>query len=564
MSAEKYAAFTFVLHSHIPYCRRAGRWPHGEEWLHEAAAETYVPLLNALYDLRDEGVPFKLTVGLTPVLTEQLADPDVVEHFEIYLEDRIQRAIMDGQRFRAQDEAHMAFLAGWYQNWYQQALTTFRERFGRNAVAGFRDLQDSGHVEIVTSAATHGYLPLLSRDSSVFGQLASGARSYERHFGRAPRAIWLPECAYRPSYYTSESEGGYIKPGLESFLAELKLGCFFAETHTVEGGLPVGKARDAVIGPYGNVPKRYVVPLPDYVEPTHKTTFRPYYVGGAEVAVIGRNNRTGMQVWSADWGYPGDQDYREFHKKDGVSGLQYWRVTGPRIDLGLKDAYHPDWAEYKVAEHARHFAWLVQDIAEQSYREEGGPGLISANYDTELFGHWWFEGIAWIKQVLQHLSKSKRVEMMTSSEFLEAHPPEDVLMLPESSWGTGGGHFTWDNGDTGWMWEPIRQAEKRMEELVARYPQAEDALADVLNQAARELLLLQSSDWPFLVTTGQARDYAVERFTSHVDRFNELADLAEADATGAAGKAVADRYFALDNIFPDIDYRLFADREQRR
>jgi len=562
MDNQKFAAFTFVLHSHIPYCRRAGRWPHGEEWLHEAAAETYVPLLNALYDLREDDVPFKMTIGLTPVLVEQLADPHVVEHFEQYLEDRVQRAESDLERFRSQDESHMAFLAGWYRNWYLRVLTTFQERFARNVVAAFKSLQDSGHIEVVTSAATHGYLPLLARDSSVHGQLATGVQSYRRHFGRAPRAAWLPECAYRPSYYTSQNDKGYVKPGLEVFLAELNLGCFFVETHTIEGGLPVGKAKEAVIGPYGDVPKRYVVPLPDYVEPTHKTTFLPYYVAGAEVAAIGRDNRTGMQVWSADWGYPGDQDYREFHKKDGISGLQYWRVTGPRIDLGLKDVYHPDWAEYKVAEHARHFAWLVQDVAEQSYREEGKFGIISANYDTELFGHWWFEGIDWLKQVLALLSRSERVTLMTSSEFLDAHPPEDVLLLPESSWGTGGGHFTWDNADTHWMWEPIHETELRMEELVARYPQAEGDLQDVLNQAARELLLLQSSDWPFLVTTGQARDYAVERFTAHVDRFNELADLAEADPTGAAGKPVADQFFIVDNIFPDIDYRVFANREQ--
>ncbi len=217
---------------------------------------------------------------------------------------------------------HGASLAAFYLEFYKHLQDVFENRFGRNIVAAFRKLQDDGYLEILTSAATHAYLPLLERDSSIHGQLKVGVDAYTRHFGRPPKAIWLPECGYRPSFYTSKEAGGYIKPGLEQFLTELKLGLFFSETHTVEGGDPVGKATGAVIGAYGNIPKRYVVPRPEYVEPTMKTTYLPYWVQSAEVAVIGRNNRTGMQVWSADWGYPGEFDYREFHKKDGISGLQ--------------------------------------------------------------------------------------------------------------------------------------------------------------------------------------------------------------------------------------------------
>jgi 1,4-alpha-glucan branching enzyme len=338
----------------------------------------------------------------------------------------------------------------------------------------------------------------------------------------------------------------------------MDIGCFFSETHTIEGGLPVGKAAGDAIG-YGDVPKRIVVPLPDYVEPTEKTTYQPYYVSGAEVAVIGRNNRTGMQVWSADWGYPGDYDYREFHKKDGVSGLRYWRVSGARVDLGQKDTYHPDWAQYKVGEHSRHFVWLVGDLLSRYHEESGKFGIIASNYDTELFGHWWFEGIDWMREVLRILSQSETVELTTASDFIAEHPPEDVLALPEGSWGVGGGHWTWDNHDTRWMWQPIHQAERRMEKLVAQHPAAQGDLAAVLNQAARELLLMQSSDWPFLVTTGQAREYAIVRFNEHLDRFNRLAEMAEA---GQADPILVAELYEHDKLFPDIDYRWFGDRER--
>jgi len=560
----KKGAFTFVLHSHLPYCRMAGRWPHGEEWLHEAASETYLPLLNALYDLKEGGYPFKLTIGLTPVLAEQLADPLVLDHFQLYLEQNIEAAQDDIERFQKADESHLEYLATFFRDWYSNILATFRDRFGRDIVGAFKKLQDEGYLEIITSAATHGYLPLLSRDSSIYGQLKAGVESYRRLFGRMPRALWLPECAYRPAFYAKADEERYYKPGIEEFLAEMNLGCFFSETHTIEGGLPVGKAAGDAIG-YGDVPKRIAVPLPDYVEPTEKTTYQTYYVAGGRgegvyspVAVMGRNNRTGMQVWSADWGYPGDYDYLEFHKKDGVSGLRYWRVTGARVDLGQKDYYHPDWAQYKVGEHSRHFAWLVDDLLSQYHEESGGFGIIASNYDTELFGHWWFEGIEWMREVLRILSQSETVELTTASDFVVEHPPEDVLALPEGSWGMGGGHWTWDNHETRWMWEPIHQAERRMEKLVAQHPAAQGDLAAVLNQAARELLLMQSSDWPFLVTTGQAREYAIVRFNEHLERFNRLAELAE---VGQTDPVLVAEFYERDKLFPNIDYHWFADRE---
>lgn len=394
-------AFTFVLHSHLPYCRMAGQWPHGEEWIHEALAETYIPLLNALYDLRQEGVHYKLTLSLTPVLVEQLADIDVQQHFLLYLDDEIQSSERDVERFAESGNEHLKYLARFYLDFYTGIRQAYLDRYDGDVVGAFRRLQDEGHIEIITCAATHGYLPLLSRDSSIYGQLRTAVESYRRHFGRSPRAIWLPECAYRPAYLEDD---GSVRPAIEQFLAPLGLTCFFAETHAIEGGHPVGKAAGEVaIGPYGNIERRYVI-TPTQETETQGTTYAAYYVVGSDtgltdppVAVIGRNNRTGQQVWSADWGYPGDGVYREFHKKDPQSGLQYWRVTGPRVDLGDKEYYDPVMAGERAREHARHFADLVESLLEAYSTESGRYGIISSNYDTELFGHWWFEGVEWIK-----------------------------------------------------------------------------------------------------------------------------------------------------------------------
>ncbi len=621
-------AFTFVLHSHLPYARLAGRWPHGEEWIHEAASETYIPLLNALYELREEGIPFHLTIGITPVLAEQLADSDVKDHLDEYLDDKIARAKKDILRFRgdlweeelaklksevtpreaaeeadlppvdraeveaalaesdaelAEEESaseeneeveeklpekpwwvghkHLESLAQFYKTYYENIKHSFDHKYKRDMIGAFKKLQDEGYIEIITCAATHGYLPLLGTDSAIRAQLKTGVTSYERLFGRAPHSIWLPECAYRPAY----REGDKVRPGVEYFLNEVGLKLFFSETHLITGGAPVGKAAGEAIGPYGEIKRRYMIPMNTAPRPkSETTTFNAYYVSDTTrgskaddhsgVAIIGRNDETGRRVWSAEIGYPGDFDYREFHRKDGESGLQYWRVSGNEVDLGQKDFYHPDWAAHKARLHAEDFVALVERIHEARHKYGISYGLIASNYDTELFGHWWFEGVDWMKHVLRGLAKSDKVDLVTARDYIATHPPQETLHVPEGSWGSGGTHFTWDNVETHWMWQPIHEAEKRMERLANQYKDKyhEEHWRGVLNQTARELLLAESSDWPFLVTTGQARNYAIQRYEQHLERFNQLAESIE---KGRPDGVLAAQLWEKDRLFEDIDYR---------
>jgi 1,4-alpha-glucan branching enzyme len=559
-------SFAFVLHSHLPYARQAGMWPHGEEWVHEAIAETYVPLLNALYDLREEGLDYALTIGVTPILAEQLADPLIIDHFVAYAAERAAGAAQDVDRFDRTGEPQLRDLARYYHHWYARVLTSFQDRFQRDLLQALRVLQDEGRVEVATSAATHGYLPLLSRDSSIHGQLHTGVTAYQRHFGRPPLAVWLPECAYRPAILEIENGRTVRRPGLESFVAEEGLIVFFSETHTVEGGRPVGVAVPGTIGPYGMVARRYassVTPPAPGQQLSPGTSLLPYWVGDApgQVAVLARHERTGQQVWSATFGYPGDFVYREFHRKDAESGMQYWRITGAGVDLGAKDLYVPGPAADQVQSHADHYAHLVADELRVFHERTGQHGTIMASYDTELFGHWWFEGVDWLKSVLRRLATNPEVALTTASRVIEQHPPRQVLSLPESSWGAGGGHYTWLNDDTEWMWPPIHAAERAIEDLVVRYPEVSGFRRDVLNQAARELLLLQSSDWPFLVTTLQAKEYAIERFQEHIDRFNQLAALGAAEAHTAEDEGFVANLRERDNPFPGIDYRDWAPRQ---
>jgi 1,4-alpha-glucan branching enzyme len=205
--------------------------------LHEVMAETYVPLLDALNDLKRDGIEPRLTIGLTPILLEQLADADVRDHFELYLEERLALAEADITRHESNRAERLLRLAQWYRDWYANALASFRDRYARDLVGAFKQLSDAGNLDILTSAATHGYLPLLDRDSSVYGQLKTGIESSRRLLGHAPRGIWAPECGYRPAYML----GARYKPGIEDFFAEMNLGFFFTDTHVITGGRMVGK-----------------------------------------------------------------------------------------------------------------------------------------------------------------------------------------------------------------------------------------------------------------------------------------------------------------------------------
>lgn len=546
----KHGAFAFMLHSHLPYVRQAGVWPHGEEMVHEAMCDTYVPLLDALYDLAEEGCAFHINIGITPILAEQLADPTIIDNFRDYMAAVLTRTEEAVAAYERRHELELADLARWYIKWNGDILEHFNVRYGGNVVQAFRRLQDEGYVEIVGCSATHGFLPLMSRDSTIHGQISTGVETHKRHFGRGPVSFWLPECGYRPAYYDLNAGQAEFRPGLETHLERCGVRAFFSDAAAITGG-DISQA-DPRLGPYssdrlaqGQVTRRNI---------QYKSTAWPYLVSDSQVAVFGRDDLTSRQVWSASEGYPGHADYREFHKKDSICGMRFWRITGPQVGLGAKSYYHPDWAFAAVASHAEHFVGILQQHVAGNVFGATVPPIVVAPYDTELFGHWWFEGIEWIKQVLRRLASHPEIDLTTTGAYLDRYPPTEKIALPESSWGAGGDARTWYNDQTKWMWPIIHQYERQMEQIVADHPSA-DGEADLLAQITRELVLLQSSDWPFLISTGQAGEYASERFRSHCARFDRLTD---ALFSGRDVSSDVEVVHDLDNPFPNIDYHAFA------
>ncbi|MGI6036954.1 MAG: 1,4-alpha-glucan branching protein domain-containing protein [Limnochordia bacterium] len=512
--------FALVLHSHLPYCRQAGVWPFGEEWVLEAMAETYVPLLTLLKKYSND----KIRVGLSfsPVLVEQLKDPYMQGRFLEFLEAKEEAAREDEKRFTQGREEKLAALAADYLSYYRQIRRDYQEILRGDFLGTLRELREAGVVELLMGAATHGYLPLLE-ETALWGQLATGKEAYRHYFQGDPQGIWLPECAYRP--------------GLETYLEELGLKYFIVDGHAIRGGHV-----DAVYRAPGPTPSRGV---------THGfSTLKPYYTGKSKVAVFGRDQLTGLQVWSEDWGYPTDGSYREFHKRDEKSGFHYWRITGPGTELEGKDVYDPSAALAQVAEDARDF---VDALQKRSYDHD--PAIVLAPFDVELFGHWWREGILWLERVFQELSSQGELEMLTPCRYLALHAPEGSISLPECSWGQGGRHYIWQNGATAWLWSQLEEATKGFAQRAGELENPDPWQRRVLAQGARECLLLQASDWPFLISTGQAADYASRRFLDHLSRLERLLDGLVNDERGESFNRFLEELEAQDNIFPFIDYR---------
>ncbi len=550
--------FSLVLHTHLPMVVNHGRWPHGSDWLSEATFECYLPLLETAHRLVAEGLSPRWTINISPVLTEQLASPEFQKELSFYYEN-VRRACVESRaHFRQEGQEQIIGLTYFWEEFYERMWELHR-RIGGDIPGTFADLQRGGHLEIITCAATHGYLPLLSRDESIHLQLRAAVEAHKRHFGQAPRGIWLPECAYRPRYEWTAPTGPdrgrdrRMRPGIEELLAAHGLEYFVVDSHLVAAGEPVFPYRDFIglrsdLGG-GTSP----IPVGEQRSP-----YAPYRVAsrggtGDAIAFI-RDPRTTLQVWSRDHGYPGEFNYLEFHKKHFPGGLRFWKITDHSGDLGTKHVYDPKFAAEKVGLQASHFVGLVRETIEQA--RDGGPALVCSPYDAELFGHWWFEGPLWLEQVVREMSRNG-VRPMTLGQALQVVPPQGPLQLPEGSWGEGGDHRVWLNRDTEWTWDRVYSAEREWVDHLQKGDGGNAELKRVLSQASRELMLLQSSDWQFLITTGAARDYAERRVAEHYAEFKRLSEMSHTLRQGQPltieAAETLRRLEREDFVFPDLD-----------
>ncbi|MBM3253067.1 MAG: DUF1957 domain-containing protein [Candidatus Omnitrophica bacterium] len=516
-----------VLHSHLPYVRHPEHEDFLEEdWLYEAITETYIPLIKVFNKLTEDKVDFRITMSLSPTLISMLQDELLQSRYIRHIEKLIELADKEVYRTTFLSEFHT--LALMYHKRFIDARRIFVDVYKKDLINAFRNLQDAGRLEIITCGATHGYLPLMEvTRPSARAQVFVAAEHYKRVFGRSPKGIWLPECGYNPSD--------------DEILREARIRYFFTDAHGILHGSPRPK--------YG--------------------VYAPIYCKSG-VAAFGRDLESSKQVWSAEEGYPGDYYYREFYRdigfdleyeyvkpyihKDGIrinTGIKYYRITG---DTDCKEPYIPTRAQEKAAEHAGNFMFNREKQAEFLFDFMHKRPIIVAPYDAELFGHWWYEGPQWLDFLIRKIAyDQKAIRLITASEYLEQYPKNQVITPSMSSWGWKGYNEVWLEGSNDWIYRHLHKASEKMTELVNLYPDSNGLIRRALNQALRELLLAQSSDWAFIMKTKTVVGYAVRRTKDHMLRFTRLYD-------GIKSNSIDEAFLSdieyKDNIFPDIDYRV--------
>ena len=550
-----------VLHGHLPYVLHHGTYPHGEAWLYEAAAETYLPILDMIGEVALHKSRPAMTIGLTPILLEQLSHERFKSGFVAYLNERMDRARQDRKEFEAKKEMHFAYLAERWEKIYAKQLEHF-ERIGRDIPKEFTQRFREGHIQILTSNATHAYMPLLLNDQMLRAQMAAGTMTSKKRLGGIEsRGMWLPECAYRPTwehwmpavlYDNARSRGG-----LEYFIADAGVTHFFCDSHMVGTGNPLGTLENGNFKGINDTQVHWdrgrgwrdpLQPVGVISEPAQPKVF-----------AFARHPRVSEQVWSGSIGYPGAGQYLEFHRKNGERGLRYHKVTSNKTPLSDKHPYYPDDVHGKLYEHSQHFCNVVRDVLREFRDRTGGrPGVCVAPFDAELFGHWWFEGPQFLRDVVFTLARDPQVKLLTAEEALYNYPPDKVMRLPEGSWGENGNHSVWINERNRWIWEMEYRAEGRMLKLLHELPwRQKPEIKETLERAGRELLLLQASDWPFVIHTHGAVDYGIQRFSGHCTRFDRATHIAEelarGNKPGPMEKVQLEEMDLHDSVFPTID-----------
>ena len=537
--------FALILHAHLPFVRHPEhRHFLEEEWLFEAITESYIPLLRMMQRLVDDAVPFKFTMSITPTLCAMLQDQLLSERYIRHLEHLIDLAACERKRNRKHPP--LRELADFYISLFSEARRLFVDEWNCDLLSVFRELQQTGALEIIASAATHGLLPILRQQSpsAARAQVLIGRDVYAELFGEEPDGFWLPECGYAP--------------GLESNLQEANLRWFVVDAH----GLLFGTPRPC------------------------RSIYAPCYTP-AGPAAFARDPSASRQVWSAHEGYPGDPAYRDFYRDIGFdlpmehlgpitfgmrkfSGVKYHRITGRGDE---KQLYDRTAAENAAAQHAIHF---LEQCRQQICEIDFEP-IIVAPFDAELFGHWWFEGPIFLEQFIRHIANERSLQLTTPSEYLVAHPTQQIVEPAASTWGENGHLAVWLDQSNAWIYPQLQSATDRLTQLAQHHadtivlqprllsglPAKEVAgeapfleiTARVLKQLTRELLLAQSSDWAFLMKTGTAREYATQRTIDHLARFNRLHD--QFVANDFDGEFLRDCEWR-DNIFPNVNWRYYA------
>jgi len=518
-----------VLHAHLPYVFHPEYDYFLEEnWFYEALTETYIPLLEMFYRLLNDRIKFGITISLSPVLIEMLNNPLLKKRYIRHLERLID--LSEKEIYRTRHDKSYNVLSRMYHRKFKKIHNLYCDTYKKDVIGIFKTIGETGNIHIITTAATHAFLPIFSSIPQIVkAQIEIGVKNHAKTFGKKPAGIWIPECGFMPGY--------------DYYLSEQDLKFFYLDTSGILNAKPspVFKVYSPIKCPSG-------------------------------IIAFGRDDETSKQVWSSIGGYPGDHAYRDFYRDIGYdvdniyikdflkpfgartfTGIKYYRVTGSE----KKEPYNIDKAISKASEHARHFVSQRNKQIDCLFNKFKIKPVVTAAYDTELLGHWWFEGPDWLEFVIRLIDKGNYCfRMITTHEYTSEYGNKINFSCEPSmsSWGEKGFNNVWVNDSNDYACRHLIRTAERMLYLIKKYPNARGIMKRVLNQAARELLLSQHSDWTFLIKTGTAREYAKKRFQEHIYRFNRLYSEIMTDNIDISW--LEDIEYK-DNIFKEIDYRVF-------
>ncbi|WP_261179975.1 1,4-alpha-glucan branching protein domain-containing protein [Anaerobacillus sp. CMMVII] len=479
--------FSIVLHAHLPFVRHRENERLEERWLFEAMCETYIPLL---WNLEEQHEQKAFTISFSTPLMEMLADPLMQRRFLHSLE-KTQSLLKKEENTVKKVEERL--LVEFYTRRFEKIRETFL-KYEQNLLKGFRNYCEEGKITCICSSATHAFLPYLQTSEGLRAQIVHGIRTFAKYFGFKPKGFWLPECAFNL--------------GLDRILFEEGIRYTFVDEHAL----------------------KYAEPVPS------KGASVPIYSPNG-IMLFPRNTRLSNQVWSSYDGYPGDVNYREFyrdiaHERDwdyiqpfmhseGIrfdSMLKFHRVTGRTED---KHYYLRENALAKVKEHSDHFIKEVKEELQLNESPIKPPYLIVTPFDAELFGHWWFEGPDWLKHLLT--DGGKEVEFITPEVFLERHYLDiETAEVTFSTWGRDGYGEVWLNEKNCWIYPKLHCMENDLVQLVTEFKGKSAETDRGLKQLVREWMLAVSSDWPFILDSESATQYAINRLLEHMNRYEQL------------------------------------------
>jgi 1,4-alpha-glucan branching enzyme len=499
--------------------------PLASDWLPEAVAGTYLPLLEVLERLAEDAIPVRLTLSLSPTLLAMLEDPELRAQVQRRLEQQLELAEREVKR--TAKDASLAPVTRYHHARLRHLLSRWEHHRGQ-LVPAFGRAEADGQLALITTAATHAFLPLLRHlEGALLAQVGTGVQEHARHFGHRPRGFWLPECGYFP--------------GLERVLSKEELRFTVLEAR----GVVLAEPRPLL------------------------SVYAPLFTESG-VAVYGRDPESSEEVWSAESGYPADAAYLDFHRDAGweleasalepvlvrgegrrAVGLRYHRVTGRS---GEKALYVPEAGRARAQAHARDFVRARCARLSELAPRMGRPPVLVAPYDAELFGHWWHEGPVFLEALFREAA-AQGLCVRTPLEDLAESPVSQSALPAESSWGTKGAASTWLDASNDWIPPEIHAATRALEAFAGAAQAPADGASRLLHQAARELLLAQSSDFPFILKAHTLSAYAEARVRTHLRRFWALVSAAAGRPSEASVVAEA---FAEDVLFPALEFRAFA------